>query len=115
MKRIREALAISVAMGANTIRILSCGISVGTPTSIENARSNYGKAGLAQVRQTLRLASERRLNQLAGSGTLTITLFMLPVNTGYASSWLVSFLKSRHHHLTSENIPADVDQRLREQ
>ncbi|GAA6037508.1 hypothetical protein JCM8097_008224 [Rhodosporidiobolus ruineniae] len=28
--RVREALAIAVAMGANTIRVLSCGISVGT-------------------------------------------------------------------------------------
>ncbi|KAL8292886.1 hypothetical protein RQP46_000580 [Phenoliferia psychrophenolica] len=35
-------------MGANTIRILSCGSSVGTPTSIETARSNYAKAGTAQ-------------------------------------------------------------------
>jgi mannan endo-1,4-beta-mannosidase len=40
--RIREALAIAVAMGANTIRIISCGTSVGTPYSIESSLNKFG-------------------------------------------------------------------------
>ncbi|KAK4701131.1 mannan endo-1,4-beta-mannosidase, partial [Phenoliferia sp. Uapishka_3] len=46
--RIREALAIAVAMGANTIRVLSCGSSVASQYSIEPARSNFAAANAAQ-------------------------------------------------------------------
>ncbi|GAA5834472.1 hypothetical protein JCM11251_007017 [Rhodosporidiobolus azoricus] len=38
--RVREALAIAVAMGANTIRVLSCGISVG-PNNPYNLEPGY--------------------------------------------------------------------------
>lgn len=41
-ERVREALAIAVAMGANTIRALSCGISVGNQYSIEPTLGQFG-------------------------------------------------------------------------
>ncbi|GAA6037504.1 hypothetical protein JCM8097_008222 [Rhodosporidiobolus ruineniae] len=41
--RVREAMAIAVAMGANTIRVLSCGISVGTNVgNVYNFEPTYG-------------------------------------------------------------------------
>ncbi|GAA6004326.1 hypothetical protein JCM10207_000670 [Rhodosporidiobolus poonsookiae] len=44
--RVREALAIAVAMGATTIRALSCGISVGNnnPYNLEPSYQNYNDA-----------------------------------------------------------------------
>jgi len=41
-QRVREALAIAVAMGANTVRLTSCGVSVGGANSIEPTLGNYG-------------------------------------------------------------------------
>nr|AIC85594.1 psychrophilic beta-mannanase [Glaciozyma antarctica] len=39
--RIREALAQAVAMGANTVRAISCGTSVGTPYSIQPTLNTF--------------------------------------------------------------------------
>ncbi|KAI5480773.1 glycoside hydrolase family 5 protein [Pseudohyphozyma bogoriensis] len=46
--RVREALAIAVAMGATTIRALSCGISVGSEYSLLQSLNNYAAAGAEQ-------------------------------------------------------------------
>ncbi|SCV72577.1 BQ2448_4114 [Microbotryum intermedium] len=40
--RIREALAAAVAMGANTIRLNSCGISTGFPQAVQPTLHTYG-------------------------------------------------------------------------
>ncbi|SGY68131.1 BQ5605_C004g02854 [Microbotryum silenes-dioicae] len=40
--RIREALAAAVAMGANTIRLNSCGISTGFPQAVQPSLHTYG-------------------------------------------------------------------------
>lgn len=45
--RIREALAIAVAMGSNTIRIISCSTSVGNQYSIEPSYNSFSAAGSA--------------------------------------------------------------------
>ena len=37
----REALAIAVAMGANTVRLTSCGVSVGSANSLEPTLGNF--------------------------------------------------------------------------
>ncbi|BGP11592.1 hypothetical protein JCM10049v2_007502 [Rhodotorula toruloides] len=41
--RVREALAIAVAMGANTVRLMSCGVSVGSnnPYNLELSNGNW--------------------------------------------------------------------------
>ena len=39
--RVREALAIAVAMGANTVRLMSCGVSVGSSNSLEPTLGNF--------------------------------------------------------------------------
>ncbi len=39
--RIREALAIAVAMGANTVRLMSCGVSVGSSNSLEPTLNKF--------------------------------------------------------------------------
>lgn len=42
-QRVREALAIAVAMGANTVRLMSCGVSVGSnnPYNLELSNGNW--------------------------------------------------------------------------
>lgn len=42
-QRVREALAIAVAMGANTVRFMSCGVSVGSnnPYNLELSNGNW--------------------------------------------------------------------------
>ncbi|BGP03687.1 hypothetical protein NBRC10513v2_007421 [Rhodotorula toruloides] len=41
--RVREALAVAVAMGANTVRLMSCGVSVGSnnPYNLELSNGNW--------------------------------------------------------------------------
>ncbi|KAM0754027.1 glycoside hydrolase [Meredithblackwellia eburnea MCA 4105] len=46
--RVREALAIAVAMGANTVRLTSCGTSTGSQYSIEPTRASFAAATAAQ-------------------------------------------------------------------
>lgn len=41
LQRIREALAIAVAMGANTVRLMSCGVSVGSVNSLSPTLGTY--------------------------------------------------------------------------
>lgn len=42
--RIREGLAIAVALGANTIRVISCGTSVGYKYAIEPKVGSFSNA-----------------------------------------------------------------------
>ena len=43
--RIREALAIAVAMGGNTVRLTSCGTSVGNANALQPSLNNVAAAG----------------------------------------------------------------------
>lgn len=45
--RVREALAIAVAMGANTVRLTSCGTSVGSSNSLQPSLNSVAAAGSA--------------------------------------------------------------------
>ncbi|KAK4046098.1 hypothetical protein OIV83_006351 [Microbotryomycetes sp. JL201] len=57
-QRVREALAIAVAMGANTVRLTSCGVSVGHPWAVEPKQGQFNETNFQQVDYVLYAARE---------------------------------------------------------
>lgn len=46
-------MAIAVAMGANTVRLTSCGVSVGSQYGVEPSNGTFAASGSAQVRKII--------------------------------------------------------------
>ncbi|KAK4046663.1 hypothetical protein OIO90_006475 [Microbotryomycetes sp. JL221] len=56
--RVREALAIAVAMGSNTVRLTSCGVSVGHPWAVEPALGVFNETSFDIVDYVIYAARE---------------------------------------------------------